>query len=61
MSSAGQAAGGIVGAVIGYFVPGVGPLWSADSGIAVGCVVQPPKRTDDDERGHLESDDRSVL
>lgn len=59
MSSAGQAVGGIVGAVVGYFVPGVGPIWSADSAIAVGCIVQPPKRTDGDERGQPESGDRN--
>lgn len=59
MSSVGQAAGGIVGAVIGFFVPGVGPILSADSAIGVGCIVQPPKRNDGDERSQPEPDDRS--
>lgn len=43
MSSTGQIAGGIVGAVIGYFVPGSYPFIGAQIGMMVGGLVDPPK------------------
>lgn len=42
MSSAGQVVGGIVGAVVGFFVPGVGPLISANSKFDIGQLIACP-------------------
>ncbi len=42
MSSVGQGVGYVVGAVIGYFVPGVGWYYGAAIGGAIGGAVDPP-------------------
>jgi len=42
MSSAGQAVGGIVGAVVGFFTP-IGPLYGAQIGIMLGGLIDPPR------------------
>lgn len=59
MSSAGQAVGGIVGAAIGFFVPGVGLAISANSAVGVGCLLLPPQQADGEESDPPESDDRN--
>lgn len=42
MSSVGQAVGGIVGAVVGFFTP-LGPIYGAQIGMMVGGVLDPPR------------------
>lgn len=42
MSSVGQAIGGIVGGVIGFFTP-LGPVYGAQIGMMVGGVLDPPR------------------
>ena len=42
MSSVGQAVGGIVGAVVGFFTP-LGPVYGAQIGMMVGGVLDPPR------------------
>lgn len=42
MSTAGQAIGGVVGAVVGFFTP-IGPLYGAQIGMAIGGYLDPPK------------------
>lgn len=42
MSTTGQVVGGIVGAVIGYFVPGSYPLIGAQIGMETGDFLAPP-------------------
>lgn len=44
MSSAGQAAGGVIGAVIGFFAGGpTGALYGAQLGMGIGGYIDPPK------------------
>ena len=42
MSSAGQAIGGIAGAVVGFFTP-LGPVYGAQIGMMIGGVLDPPR------------------
>ena len=42
MSSVGQAVGGVVGAVVGFFTP-LGPLYGAQLGMMAGGYLDPPK------------------
>lgn len=42
MSSAGQAIGGVVGAVVGFFTP-LGPVYGAQIGMMIGGVLDPPR------------------
>jgi hypothetical protein len=42
MSSTGQAVGGIVGAVVGYYT-GIGPVAGAQIGMTIGGLLDPPK------------------
>ena len=42
MSSVGQAVGGVVGAVVGFFTP-LGPLYGAQIGMMAGGYLDPPK------------------
>ena len=41
-SSPGQIAGGIVGAVVGFYTPGVGPYQGFMIGYTLGGVIDPP-------------------
>ena len=33
---------GVVGAVIGYYIPAIGPALSADGQIGIGCFIEKP-------------------
>lgn len=56
MSSAGQVVGGIVGAVVGFFIPGVGPLTSANSKMDIGHLIPRPNQECDGSAPRPESE-----
>lgn len=46
MSTAGQAIGGVIGAVVGFFTP-IGPLYSAELEMMAGNFIEPQQRGED--------------